>query len=162
MVTRDRVEEVFKTINNGRGVIVQRAASGIEFSIDCYRDEDLSIFIPRRRDVVRAGISQQTTVVKNDALIGLASEFANELGLIGVFGLQCIVDSSQEITFLECNPRIQGTMVASTLAGENLIGRSARHAIGLPQLPPNSIQWGTEYRRSWSGIGIVEGQSYEI
>jgi carbamoyl-phosphate synthase large subunit len=162
VVTRDQVERVFKTIDNGRGVIVQRAAIGVEFSIDCFRDQDISIFIPRSRDVVRSGISQQTTVVKNDALIELAYEFANNLGLVGVFGLQCIVDSNKEITFLECNPRIQGTMVASTLAGENLIGRSARHALGLPQFPLNSIQWGTEYRRSWSGIGIVGEQSYEI
>lgn len=162
VVTRDQVESVFNTIDNGRGVIVQRAASGVEFSIDCFRDQKISIFIPRSRDVVRSGISQQTTVLKNEALIGLAYEFANELGLVGVFGLQCIVDSNKEITFLECNPRIQGTMVASTFAGENLIGRSARLALGLPQFPLNSIQWGTEYRRSWSGVGIVREQAYEI
>jgi predicted ATP-grasp superfamily ATP-dependent carboligase len=112
--------------------------------------------------VVRSGISQQTTVVRVDSLINLASEFANELGLVGVFGLQCIVNSNQEITFLECNPRIQGTMVASTLAGENLIGRAARHALGLTQSPQKSIHWGAEFRRSWSGIGIVRGKSFEI
>ena len=95
-------------------------------------------------------------------MINLASEFATDLGLIGVFGLQCIVDSERGITFLECNPRIQGTMVASTLAGENLIGRAARHALGLTQRPPNSISWGAEYRRSWSGVGIAGEQSYEI
>ena len=162
VVNRDQVERVFKTLDNGRGVIVQKESSGVEYSIDCYRDHELSIYIPRRRDIVRSGISQQTTVVKNDSLINLASEFANELGLVGVFGLQCIVDSNQEITFLECNPRIQGTMVASTLAGENLIGRAARHALGLTQSPQKSIHWGTQYRRSWSGVGIVGEQSYEI
>jgi carbamoyl-phosphate synthase large subunit len=162
VVNRNQAELVFKTLNNGRGVIAQRASSGIEYSIDCYRDDEISIYIPRRRDVVRSGISQQTTVLNDDSLIGLASEFATDLGLIGVFGLQCIVDSDQEITFLECNPRIQGTMVASTLAGENLIGRAARHALGLTQRPANSIRWGAEYRRSWSGVGIVGEQSYEI
>jgi carbamoyl-phosphate synthase large subunit len=162
VVNRDQVERVFTTLDNGRGVIVQRESSGVEYSIDCYRDCDISIFAPRRRDIVRSGISQQTTVVEDDSLINLASEFANELGLVGVFGLQCIVDSNREITFLECNPRIQGTMVASTLAGENLIGRAARHALGLTQSPPKSIHWGAQYRRSWSGVGIVGEQSYEI
>jgi len=162
VVNRDQAELVFKSLDNGRGVIVQKASSGVEYSIDCYLDDEISIFVPRRRDVVRSGISQQTTVVKEDSLINLASEFANNLGLIGVFGLQCIVDSDREITFLECNPRIQGTMVASTLAGENLIGRAARHALGLKQRPPNLIHWGAEYRRSWSGVGIVGEQSYEI
>jgi len=162
VVNRNQADRVFKTLDNGRGVIAQRASSGIEYSIDCYRDDEISIFVPRRRDVVRSGISQQTTVVNDESLIGLASEFATDLGLIGVFGLQCIVDSEREITFLECNPRIQGTMVASTFAGENLIGRAARHALGLTQPPPNSIHWGAEYRRTWSGVGIVGEQSYEI
>ena len=162
VVNRDQVERVFKTLDNGRGVIVQKESTGVEYSIDCYRDHELSIYIPRRRDIVRSGVSQQTTVVKNDSLINLASEFANELGLVGVFGLQCIINSNQEITFLECNPRIQGTMVASTLAGENLIGRGARHALGLMQSPQKSIHWGTQYRRSWGGVGIVGEQSYEI
>jgi carbamoyl-phosphate synthase large subunit len=162
VVSRSQAEQVFKTLDNGRGVIVQRESSGVEYSIDCYRDHEISIYIPRRRDIVRSGISQQTTVVKDDSLINLASEFANELGLVGVFGLQCIVNSNQEITFLECNPRIQGTMVASTLAGENLIGRAARYALGLTQFPPNSIHWGAQYRRSWSGVGIVKEKYYEI
>lgn len=162
IVNRDQAERVFKALDNGRGVIAQRASSGVEYSIDCYRDDTTSIFIPRRRDVVRSGISQVTTVVDEIPLMSLASEFATYLGLIGVFGLQCIVGADQKITFLECNPRIQGTMVASTLAGENLIGRAARHALGLTQRPANSIQWGTIYKRSWSGVGIVGEHSYEI
>lgn len=162
VVNRDQAESVFNALDNGRGVIAQSASSGVEYSIDCYRDDEISIFVPRRRDVVRSGISQLTTVVNDESLIGLASEFATYLGLIGVFGLQCIVDTNREITFLECNPRIQGTMVASTLSGENLIGRAARHALGLTQRPANSIQWGTKYRRSWSGVGIVGDKSYEI
>ena len=68
VVNRDQVERVFKTLDNGRGVIVQKESSGVEYSIDCYRDHELSIYIPRRRDIVRSGISQQTTVVKNDCL----------------------------------------------------------------------------------------------
>lgn len=153
---------IFDVINAGKGVILQKESKGIEYSIDCYRDENLSICLPRRRDVVRSGISQETTLVNQAKLIEFAKKFGEIFDLKGVFGLQCIVNNDESITFLECNPRVQGTMVASTVAGENVIGRGARLALGLPQEPEQEVTWGTVYKRTWGGIGIVGEQSYEI
>ena len=153
---------IFDAVNTGKGVILQKESKGIEYSIDCYRDENLSICLPRRRDVVRSGISQETTLVNQAKLIEFAKKFGGIFDLKGVFGLQCLVNNDESITFLECNPRVQGTMVASTVAGENVIGRGARLALGLVQEPEQQVAWGTVYRRTWGGIGIVGEQSYEI
>lgn len=162
VVGPEGLQEVFNVLNNGNGVVAQLEAIGKEFSIDCYRDENLIISVPRTRDLVRAGISQQTTVTQQKVLSDFASRFGEELGLEGIFGLQCIVTEPNGFSFLECNPRIQGTMVASTIAGENIIARGARLALGMPQIPLQPISWGTVYRRTWSGFGYSEDNVYEI
>jgi carbamoyl-phosphate synthase large subunit len=162
VATEKDLHHLFDVINVGKGVIVQKESKGIEYSIDCYRDESLSICLPRSRDVVRAGVSQETTLVNQVKLIEFAKKFGEMFDLIGVFGLQCILNNDESISFLECNPRVQGTMVASTVAGENIIGRGARLALGLSQEPEQEVAWGTVYRRSWGGMGIVGGQSHEI
>jgi biotin carboxylase len=84
------------------------------------------------------------------------------MNISGVFGLQCILDRNNQISFLECNPRIQGTMVASTLTGENLIGRGARLALGLESEKPKRINWDTTYVRNWAGTGKVNGKTFSI
>ena len=156
------VKNALRLLGTDNGVIIQQSSEGIEYSIDCYRDEFFNIAIPRKRDLIRAGISQTTTTVEVKSLIEFANKFADHFGIEGVFGLQCIIDQNGEITFLECNPRIQGSMVTSTIAGENLIGRAARRVMKLPPMPQKSISWGARFQRSWSGVGEVDEKSYLI
>jgi hypothetical protein len=162
VVGADKLEKIFDVLDNGAGVITQLEAEGAEFSIDCYRDENLSIAVPRTRDSVRAGVSQQTTVTRQEVLREFALNFGEKLDLMGIYGLQCILTSPNNFSFMECNPRIQGTMVASTVAGENIIARGARLALNLPQLPEQPIAWGSIYRRAWSGYGYDQNKFYEI
>ncbi len=161
-ITLDQAAQAFDALNDGSGVLVQLAVSGTEYSIDCYRDETVSIAVPRSRDKIRSGVSHETTVVFHKDLIEFATVFGNRFDLQGTFGLQCIVTPTGEISFLECNPRIQGTMVASTMAGENLIGRGARLALGLESQKIKNVNWGTKFSRSSGGIGIFNGAVTEI
>jgi carbamoyl-phosphate synthase large subunit len=162
VVDKSQLEKIFYVLNTGSGVIAQLEAVGREFSIDCFRGENISISVPRTRDIVRSGVSQQTTVTKSEILIKFANLFGEALGLEGIYGLQCILTAPNKFSFLECNPRIQGTMVASTIAGENIIARGARLALNLPQIPEKCISWGTVYRRTWSGFGFHGNSFYEI
>ena len=156
------IDKVLKKLMSSAGVVYQRTQIGIEFSVDCFRDSDIFIAIPRSRDLIRAGISQATTVVQNSKIIQMAQEFATREGLIGLFGLQCILLETGEISFLECNPRVQGSMVASTLSGENLIWRAILNAMEMEQPIVREINWGATFKRTWSGIGEVNGQRYFI
>jgi hypothetical protein len=156
------IEKVLKKLMSPAGVIYQRAQSGIEFSVDCFRDENIFIAIPRSRDVVRAGVSQATTVVQQPQIIQMAKEFATRENLIGLFGLQCILLDTGEISFLECNPRVQGSMVASTISGENLIWRALLNVMDKDQPLVREIKWGATFKRTWSGIGEANGQRYSI
>jgi biotin carboxylase len=156
------VENVLKKLMSPAGVIYQRTQIGTEFSIDCFRDKDIFIAIPRSRDLVRAGVSQATTVTQNSQMIKMAQEFATREELIGLFGLQCILLHTGEISFLECNPRVQGSMVASTVSGENLIWRAILNVLEIDQPSVRGINWGATFKRTWSGIGEANGHIYSI
>lgn len=162
LIPIDEIDKAFNCLRPENGVIVQEMCEGTEFSIDCYRDKQYNLVIPRTRDLIRAGISQITTTKNIRNLIDFASIFAEYLQIEGVFGLQCILNQNDEIAFLECNPRIQGSMVTSTIAGENLIGRAARQALHLSQMPQNTISWGARFQRSWSGLGETDGKYFHI
>ena len=162
VISIQQAPDAFVTLNNGKGLVLQKVAKGTEYSIDCYRDEFVQIARPRRRDKIRSGISQETTVEFNEKLIQAGIIFGEKLGLLGVYGLQCIQSEAGELSFLECNPRIQGTMVASTISGENLIGRAAKLALGMESEPIKKISWGVKFTRGWGGTGEFNGQFTEI
>jgi carbamoyl-phosphate synthase large subunit len=162
VITRSEAIKVFENLNPENGIVLQEAVLGDEYSIDCYRDKDIEVFIPRIRSMVRSGVSQITSTKNLPNLIEFARKFSNKMNISGVFGLQCILDKNNQISFLECNPRIQGTMVASTLTGENLIGRGARLALGLESEKPKRIYWDTTYVRNWAGTGKVNGKTFSI
>lgn len=162
VVDQKSAEKVLSKLMTPAGVVFQKTQKGIEYSVDCYRDENIFIAIPRTRDTVRAGVSQTTTVVEQSQILDMAKKFATREKIIGLFGLQCILLETGEISFLECNPRVQGSMVASTIAGENLIWRTILNAMGEDQPALKEITWGAKFQRTWSGIGEANGQIHSI
>jgi carbamoyl-phosphate synthase large subunit len=162
VVEHKNAEKVLSKLMTSAGVVFQQTQKGIEYSVDCYRDENIFIAIPRTRDTVRAGVSQATTVVEQSQIIDMAQEFAAREKIIGLFGLQCILLETGEISFLECNPRVQGSMVASTIAGENLIWRAILNVMGQDQPALKEITWGAKFQRTWSGIGEANGRMHFI
>ncbi len=58
---------------------------------------------------------------------------------------------------LESNPRIQGTMVASTYAGFNMIYYSVKEALGYSlEIPDIKICDNTHIKRYWGAIAIKD------
>jgi len=125
-----------------------------------YKSKDSEVVIPRSRDVIRSGISFQTTVdMKREDISLYSSKLAASLGLNYCFGFQFKLDDNGVPKILESNPRVQGTMVASTMAGFNMIYLAVMQALGEEcNVADYSIKDGTCFKRSWGGIGIdVEG-----
>ena len=51
------------------------------------------------------------------------------------------------------NPRVQGTMILSTLANANIIYASVKNMLN-EEIPNFDINWDTKFIRFWGGVGI--------
>jgi carbamoyl-phosphate synthase large subunit len=151
-ITLSELEAILST-GPFRPLLVSEFLGGIEYSVDVLRTAQRVVIIPRKRTVIRSGISFVTDIEFRSDLLEASAHTAQALGLLGVFGFQFREDSSGLPKILECNPRIQGTMVASLVSGYNIIWAGICDVLGweLPALPPlNSGR----FSRYWGGVGV--------
>lgn len=135
---------------------------GDEYSVDAFRGSLMAVAVARRRVVIRSGISFVTEIdpdpdIETQTLIG-----AEALGLSGVFGLQFKRDCDGRARLLECNPRVQGTMVASALAGVNVIWMGIQEILGNSVSDKPVIPKQARFIRFWGGLGVRDGVVTEI
>lgn len=98
--------------------VVQRYLDGPEFTIDMLCDfsgQPLSI-VPRRRDVIRAGVSDRGRTVNDPALIQVARTCAATLQFAGAVNIQCRLVDGRPVVF-EINPRFSGGIPLTIHAG---------------------------------------------
>jgi carbamoyl-phosphate synthase large subunit len=101
--------------------VVQSYLEGPEFTIDMLCDfsgQPLSI-VPRRRDVIRAGVSDRGRTVNDPALIQVASTCAATLQFAGAVNIQCRLVAGTPVIF-EINPRFSGGIPLTIQAGADL------------------------------------------
>lgn len=134
-------------------LLVMEYLPGEEFTVDAFRYGSKSVAVPRSRDRIRSGISFRTSVVKEVDLIDRVETLADAIGLEYAFGFQFKRANDGTLKILECNPRVQGTMVTATLAGSNVIDAAVKAAVGEP-IPPFDTDWNTKFYRYWGGIGV--------
>ena len=92
--------------------IVQEYLDGPEFTIDMLCDFDgrvLSI-VPRRRDVIRAGVIDRGCTVNHPALIALGEACAAALPFVGAINIQCRM---RRRTRRSCSRSTRGSRAAS-------------------------------------------------
>jgi carbamoyl-phosphate synthase large subunit len=129
---------------------------GPEYSVDILSSDDrvLSV-IPRKRNQIRSGITFMGTVEKRDDIIASAEQLTRRIGLTFAHGLQYKENAEGSPMLIESNPRVQGTMVLSTIAGANIIYGAVKLALG-EQVPDFWVRWDAVLMRYWGGIGIGE------
>lgn len=129
-------------------LLAQEYLPGPEWSVDCFVAEGIRSVVVRRRLSVRSGITVESEIVRSPLIEGLVHEAIDRLELRGVFGFQFRADADGMPRLLECNQRVQGTMIHSTLAGTNLIWAGVCRELDLPiVLRPPTI--GHRFRREW-------------
>lgn len=135
-------------------LLVTEYLPGPEYSVDAFRGEKIEVALPRRRDVIRSGISFTTTLLPDrHDLAEPTLRAAEALGLRYAFGFQFKEDADGVPRVLECNPRVQGTMVASIFGGFNPIWLSVLEALGeTPDRAPARRE--AFFQRYWGGLGI--------
>lgn len=139
-------------------LIVSDYLPGEEYTIDVFRGS-ITVVIPRKRRSIRSGISFDAEVELRKDLIEYSTRLAVALNLKYCFGFQFKVSSDGIPKLLECNPRVQGTMVASVMAGFNLIYYAVMEALGVPAaVDAVDIEDGMRFVRYWGGVGVIDGR----
>jgi len=136
-------------------LVVQEYLPGEEYTVDVFQWKDFTVAIPRKRLKIRSGISFESIVKYHQEMIEMSQKLSKILGLQYCFGFQFKLDKNGVPKILESNPRIQGTMVASTFAGFNMIFLSVlveideRKALELMEESFRQIKWNTRFERYW-------------
>ncbi len=135
-------------------MLIMEYLPGAEYSVDIFRSEKEICIIPRLREEIRSGISFVNKIENHAEIIRLSKIAAEALGLMGVFGFQFKLDGYGSPKLLECNPRVQGTMVASFFANANIIWYGVANTLNIPYQVTSHPKWGVAFRRYWGGVGI--------
>lgn len=136
-------------------LLVTQYLPGSEYTVDAFRGEKISVAIPRLRKEIVNGISFKTKLEYRKDIIDYSLKLAESLDLKYAFGFQFKLDESGAPCILECNPRVQGTMVASVFSGVNVIWMAVREALGYPvRSIPKKLN-DSEFYRYWGGLGTA-------
>ena len=142
-------------------LIVTEYLPGEEYTVDLIRKGNFISAIPRKRDLIRSGITFNGSVENNPDIINYSKKLADVLNLEYCFGFQFKLDESNTPKILESNPRVQGTMVLSTIAGANIIYSSVKLLLG-EDIPEFNIDWNSKILRFWGGIGLYNNKPFVI
>jgi carbamoyl-phosphate synthase large subunit len=150
------LEELLRVFADDRipDLLVCEYLPGMELSVDCLCARGSAVIVlPRTRERVRTGITFAGTVVRDDLVIGECLKLIEGLKLDHVIGFQFKYSEEGYPAILECNPRVQGTMVLGAFCRANIIVGAVRQALGLPlDLRQDGIEWGVSIWRYWGGV----------
>jgi carbamoyl-phosphate synthase large subunit len=146
-------------------LLVTEYLPGSEYSVDVFRGVGGAKAVARLRQVIRSGITFDAQVVPGSQLEEMSVKLAEQLDLTYAFGFQWKEDANGTPRILECNPRVQGTMVVSTLAGVNVVWLAIREALGA--MPTESelhamVPAAIEFQRFWGGVVMGDDGPLEI
>ncbi len=138
-------------------VVVMEYLPGDEYTVDCFRGRDVKFAVPRKRLKIRDGITFDSVVELRKDLIDYSLWAAKEMDLKYAFGFQYKLDSKRVPKILECNPRVQGTMVASYFSGANIIWMAVTECLNGPVKETPVLRSGSRLIRYWGGVDTHSG-----
>jgi carbamoyl-phosphate synthase large subunit len=143
-------------------LLVMEYLPGCEYSVDAFIGAHFSVAVPRVRESIRSGITFHSRTELREDLMEYTLAAGLELGLRFAFGFQFKLACDGTPKVLECNPRIQGTMVASVFSGANVIWFGVRELFHDPVTNLPQPLRASEFMRYWGGIGVKAGDLFEI
>jgi carbamoyl-phosphate synthase large subunit len=133
-------------------LIVMEYLPGEEYSVDVLVNNGKYISaIPRSRDHIKMGISFVGTVIEDREIIDYSKKIVEGLKLNGNIGLQFKRNINGIPKIIESNPRVQGTIVLCTAAGENMVYEAVKLGVGEKPGTPD-IKWGLKMIRYWDEL----------
>ena len=108
---------------NKEDYLIQQFVNGNEYSVDIYistEDKEIISIVPRKRLETQGGESIRSVTIKEERLINFSREIIKKTNLIGPLTLQLIENAeTQELYFMEINPRFGGGVLNSIFSGAN-------------------------------------------
>nr|MDA8387813.1 ATP-grasp domain-containing protein [Nitrospiraceae bacterium] len=158
--TETDLENILKMLRRGEWppLLVVEYLEGAEYTVDVFRNSSGVVAIPRLRGSIRSGITFETSADYRADLIEYSGALAKACNLRYCFGFQFKLSGEGVPKLLECNPRVQGTMVFSSFAGFNMIYYSVMEALGRPvDTGRIRLKEDVQFRRYWGGIATDDG-----
>jgi len=158
-ITKNELNNIF--VEKFPELLISEYMPGEEYSVDILADNgNPLVIIPRKRLEIRSGITFKGVTEKHEKIIEYSKLLTEKLRLNYAFGFQFKLDEKNEPKLLECNPRIQGTMVMATLSGANIIYSSLKLLLG-EKIPKFDIKWNMKFIRYWGGISVFNDKFSE-
>ena len=150
----DNIHGILKSAKPFPELLVMEYLPGKEYSVDLLADNGAAlIVIPRVREKMKMGISFVGITENDSEIISYSSEISALLNLYGNIGLQFKLDSDGIPKIIECNPRVQGTIVLCTAAGINIVYDAVKLALGEPiSDKQDDIRWNIKMIRYWDEV----------
>lgn len=149
LTTIEEIGPVLKKAKSFPELVVMEYLPGEEYSIDVLAKGDRAILIiPRLREKIKMGISFVGKTVNDKEIINYSKKIVKTLKLNGNIGFQFKRDNKGIPKIIECNPRVQGTIVLCTAAGANLVYLAVKLALR-EKIKKPKIKWGTKIIRYW-------------
>lgn len=107
---------------------MQEYIDGEEFTVDVLTDKEgvPLLIIPRKRLEIRQGISFICQIVKDEEIIEICKKIYSTFKIPGISNVQFIKNNAG-VYFIELNPRLGGTSIASVIAGFNFTELFLQH-----------------------------------
>ena len=107
---------------------MQEYIEGEEFTVDVLANKEgiPLLIIPRKRLEIRQGISFVCQIVKEEEIIEICKKIYSKFNIPGISNVQFIKNKSG-VYFIELNPRLGGTSIASVIAGFNFTELYLQH-----------------------------------
>lgn len=134
--------------------VVMEYLPGIEYSCDMLVKRGRSLItIPRRRDIIKEGISFAGRIEENKEISTYAEKISDRLGLDYNINMQFKIGEDGKAYIIEVNPRVSGTIIMNIGAGINLPYLGVKLALGekIDKLKP---KYGITMVRFWSEVFI--------
>lgn len=152
-----RLEDLIVILERGEWpeLLVQEFLPGPEYTVDAFRGQTTAVAIPRLREEIRSGITFRARTELRPDLREYTLRLADELDLRYAFGFQFKLTSNGVPKVLECNPRVQGTMVTAAFAGCNVIWFAVKEALGDEVTIGECMKrLDLQFLRYWGGIAV--------
>jgi carbamoyl-phosphate synthase large subunit len=145
-------------------LLVMEYLPGKEYSVDVLAGNgEALIVIPRLREKMKMGISFVGITDNHHEIIEYSRRIVNLLRLHGNIGFQFMLDKDGTPKIIECNPRVQGTIVLCTAAGINMVYNAVKIALGEPiSDKQEDIRWGVKMIRYWEEVYTYNGKFFKI
>jgi carbamoyl-phosphate synthase large subunit len=109
---------------------MQKFISGTEYTVDVLTNNSGTpvLIVPRQRLEIQNGISFKCKVTYDCEIINICKKIYSKYKIPGISNVQ-FIKNDDNIFFIELNPRIGGSTIASVLSGFNFIELFLKHYI---------------------------------